>query len=107
GATGIQFAEYRVRVLGCDPTKRPYDAYAQYVAAIAIIAMAGVNIIGVRFSSWVQNISTIAKYVGLLLIVIVAIALGFPRTGGHFTPAAPAGSFSISAFGVAPVSVLL
>ena len=106
GAIGITFAEYLLRVLGFDPTKPPYDAYAHYVAAIAIIAMGGVNIIGVRFSSWVQNITTIAKYVGLLLIVIVAITLGFPRTGGHFTPAAPPGSFSISAFGLALVSVL-
>ena len=106
GAIGITFAEYLLRVLGFDPTKAPYDAYAHYVAAIAIIAMGGVNIVGVRLSSWVQNITTIAKYVGLLLIVIVAITLGFPRTGGHFTPAAPAGSFSISAFGLALVSVL-
>src|SRR5881227_1464620 len=106
GAIGITFAEYFLRVLGFDPTKPPYDAYAHYTAAVSIIGMAAVNIIGVRFSSWVQNITTIAKYVGLLLIVLVALALGFPRTGGHFTPAAPAGSFSTSAFGLALVSVL-
>src|SRR5690349_7175284 len=106
GAIAITFAEYFLRVLGYDPTKPPYDAYAHYVAAVAIVVMAGVNIIGLRFSSWVQNITTIAKYVGLLLIALVALALGFPRTGGHFTPSAPPGSFSISAFGLALVSVL-
>lgn len=106
GAISITFAEYFLRVLGYNPTIPPYDSYAHYIAALAIVVMAGVNIIGLRFSSWVQNITTIAKYVGLLLIVLVALALGFPRTGGHFTPAAPAGSFSTSAFGLALVSVL-
>jgi len=65
-----------------------------------------VNIIGVRFSSWVQNVTTVAKYFALLFIVLVALALGLPRTGGHFAPAVPTGSFSISAFGLALVSVL-
>lgn len=107
GAIGITFAEYFLRVLGYDPTKPPHDVYAHYVAAVAIIAMAIVNIVGVRFSSWVQNATTIAKYLGLLLIVIIALAIGLPRTGGgHFTPAAPSGSFSMSAFGLALVSVL-
>ena len=107
GAIAITFAEYFLRVLGYDPTVAPFDSYAHYVAAASIIVMAGVNIIGVRFSSWVQNITTIAKYFGLLLIVLIALALGLPRTGGgHFTPASPPGSFSVSAFGLALVSVL-
>ena len=106
GAIAITFAEYFLRVLGYDPTKAPYDAYAHYTAAVSIVVMAAVNIVGVKFSSWVQNVTTVAKYAGLLLIVLVALALGFPRTGGHFTPAAPPGSFSVSAFGLALVSVL-
>jgi amino acid transporter len=106
GAISITFAEYFLRVLGFDPTRAPYDAYAHYLAAAAIVLMAIVNIIGVRFSSWVQNITTIAKYFGLLFIVLVALALGLPKSGGHFTPAAPSGSFSVSAFGLALVSVL-
>jgi amino acid transporter len=59
-----------------------------------------------RTGSLVQNITTIAKYFGLLFIVVLAISLGLPRTGGHFTPVAPAGSFSIAPFGLALVSVL-
>jgi amino acid transporter len=106
GAIAITFAEYFLRVLGYNPSVAPYDSYAHYVAAVAIVAMAGVNILGVRFSALVQNVTTIAKYAGLLLIILVALALGLPRTGGHFTPAAPAGSFSVSAFGLALVSVL-
>ena len=107
GAIGITFAEYFLRVLGFNPTVEPYMTYAHYVAAVAIIVMSGVNIIGVRLSSWVQNVTTVAKYFALVFIVIVALALGLPSTGGaHFTPAAPAGSFSTSAFGLALVSVL-
>jgi len=41
-----------------------------------------------------------------LFIIVVAIAIGLPKTGGHFTPAAPPGSFSIAPFGLALVSVL-
>src|SRR5438067_6878424 len=46
------------------------------------------------------------KYFGLLFIVLVAIVVGLPKTGGHFTPAMPAGSFSVAPFGLALVSVL-
>src|SRR5439155_14401738 len=52
GAIGITFAEYFLRLLGFDP-KPPHDVYAHYVAAVAIIVMAIVNIVGVRFSSLV------------------------------------------------------
>jgi len=107
GAISITFAEYFLRVLGFNPSVEPYGTYAHYVAAVAIVAMAIVNIRGVRGSAFVQNVTTIAKYAGLLVIVLLAIAIGLPRTGGaNFTPAMPAGSFSVSAFGLALVSVL-
>jgi APA family basic amino acid/polyamine antiporter len=107
GAISITFAEYFLRVLGFDPRVAPYDSYAHYIAAVAIVVMAYVNVRGVRGSSIVQNATTIAKYAGLLVIVLLALALGLPRTGGaNFTPAVPPGSFSSSAFGLALVSVL-
>src|SRR5438093_5901726 len=59
GAIAITFAEYFLRVLGFDPSVARYDAYAHYIAAVAIIAMATVNIIGVRFGVFVQNVTTI------------------------------------------------
>src|SRR2546430_1061537 len=37
GALAITFAAYLLRVLGFDPAVAPYDAYARYVAALAII----------------------------------------------------------------------
>jgi APA family basic amino acid/polyamine antiporter len=106
GAIATTFAEYLLRVLGFDPSLAPYDGYVHYVAALAILVISILNGVGVRWGSLVQNITTVAKYFGLLFIVLVAIAFGMPKTGGHFTPAMPSGSFSITPFGLALVSVL-
>ena len=101
GAISTTFAEYFLRVIGVEPGE-----YARYVAAAAIVAMGTVNILGVRWGTMVLNFTTLAKYGGLIFIVLIAFALGLPKTGGHYTPAFPAGSFSMSAFGLALVSVL-
>src|SRR5918911_5493664 len=61
GAIGITFAEYFLRVLGFNPSIAPYDTYAHYIAAAAIVLMSLVNIRGVRLSAFVQNTTTIAK----------------------------------------------
>lgn len=106
GAISITFAEYFMRGIGFDPGAEPYATYARFLAATALALMATINIIGLRWGSMVQNVTTIAKYGGLLIIIMLAFALGLPRTGGNFTPAVPPGSFSISAFGLALVSVL-
>jgi len=106
GGISLTFAQYFLRALGFDPSVAPYDAYAHYVAAVALALMATINVIGLKWGSLVQNVTTIAKYGGLVIIILLAFALGLPKTGGNFTPAAPAGSFSVSAFGLALVSVL-
>jgi amino acid transporter len=101
GAISVTFAEYFLRVIGVEPGDN-----ARYVASAAIIVMGTVNILGVKWGTLAINVTTIAKYGGLLFIVLMALAVGLPRTGGHFTPAMPPGSFSMSAFGLALVSVL-
>jgi amino acid transporter len=107
GAIATTFAEYFVRVLGFDPSVAPYDNYVHYIAAISIAVIAALNIVGVRWGSLVQNITTVAKYFGLLLIIIVALAIGLPQSGGaHFTPSFPSGSLTVAPFGLALVSVL-
>ena len=106
GAISTTFSEYLLRVLGFDPSTKPNSDWVHYVAAIAIVLTATFNYIGVRWSSLVLNLTTLAKYGGLLFIIAVALVLGLPRTGGHYTPAAPAGSFHVAAFGLALVSVL-
>ena len=106
GGISLTFAEYLLRALGYDPALAPYDTYAHWTAALALGLMATVNVVGLRWGALVQNVTTLAKYGGLLFIVLLALALGLPKTGGHFTPATPPGSFSVSAFGLALVSVL-
>lgn len=106
GAISTTFAEYLLRVLGYDPSIEPYTTYVHYVAAIAILLTATFNYVGVRWGSLVQNLTTLAKYGGLSFIIVLALAIGLPRTGGHYTPAVPDGSFHIAAFGLALVSVL-
>jgi len=106
GAISTTFAEYSVRVMGHDPGVAPYSGYVHYIAAVAIIVTAAFNYVGVRTAGTVQNITTLAKVGGLLAIIALAFAVGLPQTGGHYTPIAPPGSFSMAPFGLALVSVL-
>ena len=106
GAISTTFAEYLLRVLGYDASVAPYSDWVHYIAAVAIVLTATFNYVGLKWGSLVQNLTTLAKYGGLLFIIVLALAIGLPRTGGHYTPAAPAGSFHIAAFGLALVSVL-
>ncbi len=105
GAISTTFAEYFLRVLGHDTSVAPYDQMVHYVAAIAIAAVGTLNYVGVKWGTLVQNVLTILKCGGLLALEIVALS-ALPRTGGHFTPAAPAGSFGLVPFALALVSVL-
>ncbi len=106
GAIATTFSEYLLRVSGHDPGIAPYSSYVHYIAAIAILLTATFNYVGIKWGSLVQNLTTLAKTGALMLIIILAIAIGLPRTGGYYTPVMPAGSFSTVPFGLALVSVL-
>jgi APA family basic amino acid/polyamine antiporter len=106
GAVAITFSEYFLRVLGYDPTVAPYDRMAHYIAAVAIVITATFNIVGVRWGALVTNLTTLGKFAGLCFVIVVALLIGLPQTGGHFTPAVPPGSFALGAFGLALVSCL-
>jgi amino acid transporter len=106
GAISTTFSEYLLRVLGHDPRVAPYSTYVHYVAAIAIVLTATFNYVGIKWGALVQNITTLAKTGAVLVIIVLALAIGLPQTGGHFTPAVPPGSFSLARFGLALVSVL-
>ena len=95
GAIATTFAEYFLRVLGLDPVN------ARYVAALAIVVMGTVNILGVKWGTLVIALTTLAKYGGLIFIIAIALAIGLPSTGGHYTPAMPEGSLTAGAFGLA------
>lgn len=105
GAISITFAEYFVRVLGYDPRVAPASNWTHLIAAIAIIAAGTLNYLGVRWGTFVQNVLTLLKCAGLFGLELLALA-ALPRTGGHFTPAAPTGSFGVVPFALALVSVL-
>ncbi len=105
GAISTTFAEYLLRVSGRNPLVAPYEQWVHYIAAIAIAVMGTLNYVGVKWGTLVQNVLTILKCGGLLALEIVALA-ALPRTGGHFTPAAPAGSFGFVPFALALTSVL-
>jgi amino acid transporter len=106
GAIAITFAEYFLRVLGYNPLVEPYASYARYTAAGAIILTSVFNIVGIRWSALVTGATTVAKYGGLMFVILLAFSIELPKTGGHFTPFFPPGSFSLAPFGLALVSVL-
>ena len=106
GAISITFAEYSFRVMGRIPQAAEEVMNVRWTAVAAIAATGLFNIVGVRASSVVVNVTVLAKYGGLLFIVLVALLIGLPQTGGNFTPALPAGSITTAAFGLALVSTL-
>jgi len=106
GGISTTFAEYFIRVTGNDPRVAPYSDYVHWLAAAAILFAGISSYTGIKRAGTVVNFMTSAKVLGLLVIVFGALFIGLPQTGGHYTPAAPPGSFSIAAFGLALVSVL-
>lgn len=106
GAISTTFAEYLIRVTGHDPRMAPFSGYVHWLAAGAILFAGIVSYTGVRRAGAVVNLMTSAKVLGLLVIIVAALAIGLPSTGGHYIPPVPPGSFSIAAFGLALVSVL-
>lgn len=106
GAIATTFSEYLLRVSGNDPGTAPYSSYVHFIAAAAILITATFNYAGMRWGSLVQNVTTLAKTGALVVIIVLALAIGLPRTGGFYTPVAPAGSFATVPFGLALVSVL-
>lgn len=106
GAIATTFSEYCLRVLGFDPSVAPYDNWVHWVAAAAIAFTSVLNISGVKWGGLIMNVTGLAKYGGLLLIIGLAFVLGLPQTGGHYTPVMPEGSFTLAPFGLALVSIL-
>jgi APA family basic amino acid/polyamine antiporter len=106
GAIAIVFSEYFFRVIGINPQDAVNMWRVRIFAAFAIALTGFFNIRGVSLAAMVSNVTVLAKYGGLVLIVLIAFVFGLPHTGGHFTPAMPAGSFTPAAFGLALVSTL-
>lgn len=104
GGISSVFGEYCLRSFGIDPIV--HAAWADYLAAAAIVAASVANILGVRVGAAFTGLSTIAKFGALTLLVVAAFALG----GGHgaslshlASSGAPPGA---GMFGLALISVL-
>lgn len=107
GAIAITFAEYFYRVIGRDPAMAEHVMPVRYAAATAILLTATFNIVGVKVGATFTNLTVLAKYGGLLFIILVAFAIGLPANGTtNFFPLVPPGSFAVPAFGLALVSTL-
>ena len=101
GAIATVFAEYMLRMFGVS------DADAvHYAAAATILFVAAVNFVGIQSAAAVQNLTTSAKY--LALVVLIAASFLFSGAAESSTPSrAPAvGSASIGFFGLALISIL-
>jgi len=98
---GFVFAEYFSRVV-------PYDGgVLRWVAAGAILLLTGVNVAGIRWGKYVQNVFTVLKIVALLSIIAAGMSAAATHNtvGPNWTP--PSFDLSlIQAMGVALVFVL-
>jgi len=72
----------------------------RFVAAGAVAALTAVNLAGVRQGKWTQNVLTVVKAAGLLMVGAVAL---FARGAA---PSAGSGSFSMDGLGLALILVL-
>jgi len=110
GAIATTFAEYFLRALHNNADRASYSEQVHYVAAAAILVVGTLNYCGVRWGTLLQNATTIAKYGALLVIIGIAFAVALSGdVATVVAPAAPDASgtgVSISAFGLALVSVL-
>jgi len=78
---------------------------AKLVAVLSIVALGGINYLGVRSGAGTNAVLTVAKITGLLLIPIFAIAA--PRVSPDWTPIVPPDvPEPLVAFGVAMIAVL-
>jgi APA family basic amino acid/polyamine antiporter len=104
GGISITCSEYFFRLMGWDLT---YVMPVRWTAAAMIFLTATFNILGVRIGAAFTNVTVLAKYGGLLFIILVAFVIGLPQSGGgYYLPLVPPGSISVSAFGLALVATL-
>ena len=104
GGISSVFGEYFLRVIGIDPATHP--AWADYLAAGAIIFAGLTNIVGVQLGALFAGISTIAKFGALTLLVLASFAMG-SSVGGSFENFASTGTpINAGLFGLSLISVM-
>ncbi|HEY3137104.1 MAG TPA: amino acid permease [Blastocatellia bacterium] len=101
GAVSTVFAEYFLRMLRVDNQRAVH-----YVAAGAIVLVAVFNVVGVRVGALVQNLTTVAKYGALVLIVLAAFLIGGRSAPPPALPVEAPNETSLVMFGLAFISLL-
>lgn len=104
GGISSVFGEYLLRSIGINPAVHP--AWADYLAAGAIIFAAITNIIGVQFGAFLAGMSTIAKYGALAFLVLAAFLLGGDAGGSWRHLASTGAPVEAGLFGLALISVM-
>jgi basic amino acid/polyamine antiporter, APA family len=105
GGIAVVFGEYLLRSIGIDPVEHYVVARALSAAAIGFAACA--NIIGANVGAAIVGVSTLAKFLALVVLVCASFALGGGRGASvtHLTASA-SGPIALGAMGLALVSVL-
>jgi amino acid transporter len=99
GAIALVFAEYLGRLVPLAPGQ------IRGVAIVLILLLAAAQYRSVRFGAAIQNASTIAKVLAILVMTAAAFVLGAPGGGAWSGAAAPVAT-SWSGFGLGVVAVL-
>lgn len=103
GAISLVFAEYFLRFFSFAET----DLAVRLVAVSAILIVATLNFMGVRFGALVQNMTTVAKFGAILLLAGAAFLIGARVPAPALTEALAVGrTGTLSVFGLALISVL-
>jgi amino acid transporter len=102
GAIATVFSEYLLRSFGFSPAAG--SSIVNYVAAAAIVVTTLVNVRGVQLGAVLSGLSSIAKFAGLALLVLVSFALGSGDAAAAAT--APPSATDPRLFGLALISAL-
>jgi APA family basic amino acid/polyamine antiporter len=98
GAIALVFAEYLSRLV-------PLSAgQVRLVAAALIVLLGAAQYRSVRFGAAIQNVSTAAKVLAIVALVLAAFILG--RTDGAWAPGGPLHPVTWGGFGLGVVTVL-
>ncbi|MDX2059108.1 MAG: amino acid permease [Gemmatimonadales bacterium] len=101
GGIATVFAEYLAYFTHFTPFQ------VRVAAAVTILIVAAINYLGVRNASRVVNVAMVAKYLGMVGLVVLAFAFG-SGDWGNFTASGSATptAFSLSMVGAALVSIM-
>jgi amino acid transporter len=99
---GFILGDYLTRLLPLGPHS------SAWYASGAVLLLTGVNLIGLKSSSRMQNAFAIVEIGGVIAVALAALTLGDGAAATHAAPAGPAsGTPTSAAFGLAMVFVLL